>query len=333
MKKTIQILLMLTIIAGLFAGCQSGPKKSSTEEMVAIVNEEPILQKDFEEYMAYQKKIAELSGYVAPEMWNQDMKEGKTYEDALKESVLEDMIKNLILVQDAKKQEISLSEDELNAEIEKIKGSEEAKKEFEEQLEKLGIDEKYLKEKILYPNLLIGRYFEKTIEIDDEEAKAFYDEYYLTFNRVRARHILVDDEDKAKAIKKKLSEGGDFEELAREYSTCPSKEKGGDLGYFTMGKMDPAFEKAAFDLKIGEVSNVVKSSFGYHLIKLEDKATTFEANKQEVINAMLSEETQKIIKDLRDKAKVEYKLTLPKEQTNENEADPNKTSKESTENK
>lgn len=91
------------------------------------------------------------------------------------------------------------------------------------------------------------------------------------FKTVRAKHILVDSEEQAWAIKSRITEGESFEELALKYSKCPSKEKGGDLGYFVRGQMVPEFENAAFETPIGEVSDPVKTRFGWHLIKVTRK--------------------------------------------------------------
>lgn len=91
------------------------------------------------------------------------------------------------------------------------------------------------------------------------------------FKTVRASHILVDTEDEAWAIKSKFTEGQDFAELAKLYSKCPSKEKGGDLGFFNRGQMVPEFEYAAFSTPVGEVTDPVKTRYGWHLIKVTRK--------------------------------------------------------------
>lgn len=91
------------------------------------------------------------------------------------------------------------------------------------------------------------------------------------YRTVRARHILVDSENQAWALKSRITEGESFEVLAQKYSQCPSKEKGGDLGYFNRGQMVPEFEKVAFETPIGEVSDPVKTRFGWHLIKVTRK--------------------------------------------------------------
>jgi peptidyl-prolyl cis-trans isomerase C len=85
--------------------------------------------------------------------------------------------------------------------------------------------------------------------------------------KVTAQHILVDQEFEIKDIQKKLSEGKSFEELARDYSQCPSGKDGGSLGEFGRGMMVPSFEKAAFALMPGEISGPVRTQFGFHLIK------------------------------------------------------------------
>jgi len=85
--------------------------------------------------------------------------------------------------------------------------------------------------------------------------------------KVKVSHILVEKKSEAEKILKQLKEGADFAELARKHSTCPSKKNGGNLGFFTRGRMVKEFEKAAFDLKKGELSDIVKTEFGYHIIK------------------------------------------------------------------
>lgn len=84
----------------------------------------------------------------------------------------------------------------------------------------------------------------------------------------RASHILVKDQALARELQKRLKQGADFSSLARDYSTCPSKSKGGDLGWFGSGKMVPEFERACSNMGIGSISEVVRTQFGFHLIKL-----------------------------------------------------------------
>lgn len=88
---------------------------------------------------------------------------------------------------------------------------------------------------------------------------------------VRASHILVDTKQEADSLKSRIDKGESFEELAKEYSKCPSGQKGGDLGYFERGQMVPEFDQAAFSLPVGKVSEPVQTQFGWHLIKVVDK--------------------------------------------------------------
>ena len=85
--------------------------------------------------------------------------------------------------------------------------------------------------------------------------------------KLKAKHILVQHEYEAKDLQKKLQEGKNFEELAKDYSLCSSARNGGDLGEFPKGAMVPSFEKALLQLKENEISGIVKTQFGYHLIK------------------------------------------------------------------
>jgi peptidyl-prolyl cis-trans isomerase C len=86
--------------------------------------------------------------------------------------------------------------------------------------------------------------------------------------QVRTSHILVDKHSQAQALISRIAEGEDFAKIARDYSTCPSKKKGGDLGFFGKGQMVPEFEKAAFNLNVGAMTmDPVKTKFGYHIIK------------------------------------------------------------------
>ena len=108
-----------------------------------------------------------------------------------------------------------------------------------------------------------------------KEAKEYYkanENQFMAGETVHAKHILVDDEDKCQEILEKIiGEETTFEDAAKEFSTCPSKEKGGDLGAFGRGQMVKEFEDAAFAAEVGHVVGPVKTQFGYHLIKVEDK--------------------------------------------------------------
>lgn len=122
----------------------------------------------------------------------------------------------------------------------------------------------------------------ENVTASEEEIKAYYDEQgheFMAEEEISASHILVEDEATANDVKRRLDDGEDFADVARELSTCPSNENGGNLGHFTRGRMVPEFEEAAFALELDEVSKPVKTQFGYHIIKLDHR---HEARKQEL---------------------------------------------------
>ena len=115
----------------------------------------------------------------------------------------------------------------------------------------------------------------KDVAVTEEELKAFYDQNQQQFKKgetVNAKHILTDSEETCKEILASITNGEKaFEDAAKEFSTCPSKERGGDLGEFGKGQMVKEFEDAAFAAEIGQVVGPVQTQFGYHLIKVEKK--------------------------------------------------------------
>jgi peptidyl-prolyl cis-trans isomerase C len=158
-------------------------------------------------------------------------------------------------------------------------------------------------------------YIGKAVETaaTDEKLKAKYEQYVKDNppkEEVNARHILVEKEADAKAIVAELSKGADFAELAKKKSTDPAAQNGGDLGWFSREEMVPEFSDAAFKLKKGEYTKEpVKTQFGYHVIKVEDrrmgKPPSFDEAKEELTSAIAREVITDKIKNLRDQAKVE----------------------------
>ena len=162
---------------------------------------------------------------------------------------------------------------------------------------------------------LRDQYFEKQIRttISEADARKIYEKQIKLIppkEEVSARHILVKTKADALDIIEKLNRGEDFAALAKAHSNDPgSKDRGGSLGYFSKGQMVPAFEKAAFALKKGEISEPVKSRFGYHIIKLDDRRTTppppFAAIKDRLMLSMVHRKAQQQAEALRKTAKVE----------------------------
>lgn len=151
----------------------------------------------------------------------------------------------------------------------------------------------------------------------DEELKAEYDEIIAKMPKkeeYKAAHILVEDETQAKELLAKLANGADFAQLAKEHSADPgSKEQGGDLGWFEPSMMVPEFAKAVTELEPGKTSSApVKTQFGWHIIKLEDKRQipppAFESVKPQLSNMLRQKAVEQFVKDARAQAKVEIKL-------------------------
>lgn len=162
---------------------------------------------------------------------------------------------------------------------------------------------------------LHNSYFKKHVVdvVTDADVKARYDKEVAALppvEEVRARHILVKTEDEAKAVIKELGEGKDFAELAKVKSTDPNKSDGGDLGYFKKGMMVPEFETAVFAMNKGDVSKEpVKTQFGFHVIKVEDKRVAppppFEQVKEQVKQIVMRDKYMEMLKASKDAAKVE----------------------------
>jgi peptidyl-prolyl cis-trans isomerase C len=170
---------------------------------------------------------------------------------------------------------------------------------------------KYLKRRALRE-----MYFDKVIKsaVSDADARKVYEDQVKLIKpeeEVSARHILVETEDKAKELKEKVKSGGDFVALAKENSKDPgSKEDGGNLGYFGHGQMVPQFEEVVFKLNKGDVSDPVKTQFGWHLIKIEDKRfkqpPAFDIVKDRIIQSQLLQKAQQSAVTLRAKSKIEF---------------------------
>jgi len=139
-------------------------------------------------------------------------------------------------------------------------------------------------------------------EVSDAEVKAYYEKNkakYLLGERVRVRHIMVKSREEAQEIKKRLYQGEDFVTLVKQYSIWPTKEKGGDLGYIERGMVNKSFEQAAFALENrGDLSDIVKTEFGFHIIRLEDRKKRHQltiSEAQEEIRKLLREKKRKDI--------------------------------------
>ncbi|AXO91972.1 peptidylprolyl isomerase PrsA [Bacillus cereus] len=183
------------------------------------------------------------------------------FEKQLKDRYGKDMLYEM-MAQDVITKKYKVSEDDVDKEVQKAKSQ--YGDQFKNILKNNGLkDEADFKNQIKF-KLAMNEAIKKSVT--EKDVKAHYKP------EIKASQILVSDENEAKEIKKKLDTGASFEELAKQESQdLLSKEKGGDLGYFNSGRMAPEFETAAYKLKVGQISNPVKSPNGYHIIKLTDK--------------------------------------------------------------
>ena len=170
-------------------------------------------------------------------------------------------------------------------------------------------------EKDLLTQITINKVLSE-VTVTDEDAKKYYDQHKNEFEQpatVSAKHILVDNEELCSEVKNKIASGElSFEEAAKQYSTCPSKEQGGNLGVFGRGMMVPEFEDAAFALELNTVSEPVKTQFGYHLIKTEAKneasVAKFEDVKEQIIGNLMQQAQQNKYAQLMKELEAKYEV-------------------------
>ncbi|MGP1910564.1 peptidylprolyl isomerase [Metabacillus sp. JX24] len=189
--------------------------------------------------------------------------------DRFGKDVLTELVHEKVLSEDYK-----VTDKEVDQEIDNLK--QQYGPQFEAVIQQQG--EKTVKDMVKV-DLLRKKAAEKEVKVTDEDTKQYYE---TLKGKVKASHILVEDEKTAKEIKSRLDKGEKFEDLAKEASKDPSGQNGGDLGWFGEGQMVPEFEKAAFTLKEGEVSAPVKSEFGYHIIKVTETVKPYEEMKKQL---------------------------------------------------
>ncbi len=246
---------------------------------------------------------------------------------SFKKNILEQLIDYELLHQRGQKDKLKISNDEIDLEIGRIKDNFSSSEEFNEALRANNITITQLKENIKR-QLLINKVLKEAksqISIADDELLEYFNENQENFlepEQVHARHILIETKEEANNLLLQLKEGlTDFAELAKEKSTCPSAPSGGDLGFFAKGQMVKEFEDAAFSLEPGEISDIVQTQFGYHIIKCEEKkeeySPTFEEAKDDIYNTMRSQKENEAISTfilkLREEAVIVYNYDLDSE--------------------
>jgi parvulin-like peptidyl-prolyl isomerase len=271
MKK---IVLGLTIAGFITAGIAvaylslspdvSQPPKPRVR-LVAEVNGKPITADVFNE--KYNRFTLRFHVPVA---------ESPTSVSELKLGFLNKLIETELLLQEADVRSLTVTDEELDLEISHLK-EDYPKDTLNEALERIGLQleewKEDRKEKLLIDKL-IKREVDSVIHVSDDDIREYYDANKDEFQQplmVRARQIVVGTEKEASALRTRLVRGEDFAEVARLHSLSPDAQSGGDLGVFAKGQMPEEFDEIVFRYRVGSISKVVKSPYGYHIFKVEDR--------------------------------------------------------------
>lgn len=310
--KLLLVSLALIVLAAFLAGCgmiRVNPEVDN-KTAVAKVSGEEIKKEEFLKMFNIFK--AQYEQQFGTEVWDQEL-EGRKFGDVAREKLLDMLIDEKLQLDKAAELGITVTDDEVNSEIENAKKYFDTEEKFNEFLKEQGIDLEYFKESVK-KELIISKLNDKLTEkvaVTDEEIKAYYDTHQDEFVSVKASHILLETQEEAEAMLKRVKAGEDFAELAKQNSIDPSaKENSGDLDYFRHGDMVEPFENAAFALKPGEISEIVPTDFGFHIIKVEDsKLDKFEDVKEQLKGSLLydkkSVEYNKLLEEMRTDGKIE----------------------------
>lgn len=295
--------------------------KKAPEGAAAVVNDEIIPLEDLA--IAVENLSNQFRSY--------GMELDSTRVDSLRGKVLEQMIGAELLYQESRHAGYELSDEELEQEIGTIVGQYHDKEMFETALSMQGLTEDTFRRQIAR-NLTIRNFVQGTIaegiDIPREERMKYYEEHPAEFRheeQVAAKHILIQAEEsdppeslaadraRAETLLASVRQGGDFEALARDNSEGPSAPRGGELGFFARGQMVKPFEDAAFALQPGEVSDIVQTRFGFHIIQVYDRreagTATFEDVESDIGESLKQErvggELDTLVESLKAKAEIE----------------------------
>ena len=331
MKKQLLSTCLMFIALALYAGTAIAADEAAPKTGPAVtVNGKTMTYEEINAQIdaqmgAIKKQLpAEQMEKLAPQL---DKMRGQ-----LQQKMIDDFITKTVMAAEADKFKVTVSDAEVDAKIKEFEKRLPGNMTLESALAMSGTTVDKLRQEISFSiraEKLVDQQVTAPAAPTAEQIKAYYDKNIKRFtvpDKVHARHILVkvakdaDDDTKAAAkakietAQKKLKEGGDFAELAKEYSDCPSKEKGGDLGSFAKGRMVKPFETAAFALKPGEVSDIVETRFGYHIIETLDKEQgrvkpldeVSEQISTTLANKNKNEATKAYLQQLKDKATISY---------------------------
>jgi foldase protein PrsA len=280
-------------------------------EIVAYVNGRPASRSDFEAAQVsllnqYAQMYAQFGMSVEALLAGA---EGRLFRLSLEAEALDRVMAAVLVEEEADRRGIQPSEEEVQAEFESqyalfLASQDWTEEDFvaylEEQGSSFGTFKETGLESVEWQLTLdaVQQAVAGPVELTDEELAAYFAERktdYARTEQVMASHILVGTEEEAQEAMAELDAGADFSELARERSTCPSASSGGDLGWFGRGAMVAPFEEAAFALGIGEISDIVESEFGFHIILLTDRKDAFEPELEDVIDQVRADREGEIL--------------------------------------
>lgn len=238
-----------------------------------------------------------------------------TLVDQYGDAALDTLIAEKLVELESDKKDLSVKDSEIEEELESIKESYGGEEAFNEALASSGASLDSVKKNV-ESFLLTEKLLKDRVSISDDQIKEYFEANKDSFaqdEQIQASHILVEDEKTAKEVKDKLDDGGDFAELAKEYSTDTSNaESGGELGFFAKGEMVTEFDDKAFAMKKGEISEPVKTEFGYHIIKVTDKKEAKEAvlddHKEEIKDILFDQALQTEYGTWLEEQKEEYQI-------------------------
>jgi len=310
------VLALVTLVSPAYAA-----ESQSAEQKVAVVNGTVLKQAELDsETNRYLDRLQRTGRFP------NDLERSQ-----IKKQVLENLIARELLYQESQKKGIKVDQQEIDAQLTGLKARFPNEAEFKNALSRNNLTEADLRSQferdLAIKKLLDGQIGDK-IAVSEKETRAYYDSNLETFKKpeqVRASHILIkvdpgaDEAKKAEARKKieslqtKLKKGEDFGALAKEYSEGPSGPKGGDLGFFGRGQMVKPFEETAFAMKPGQVSDMVETNFGYHLIMVSDRTPEGTIPYEEVKDRLqqflkqqkVQEAIAQYVETLEGKAKIE----------------------------
>lgn len=300
MKKNRILLGSLLISLLLISGCVK-----NTDGVAIQVNKETISTDTYErEYEVYKSLYERQYGEDA---LSQEGINGKTIGEDLRDNIINKLITESLIEKEMEETGLLISDEEIQENIDKYKESLGGEENYQDFISNNKLTEDYFKENIRKTLLLEKHkeYVKDNFNIDDGEALKYFNENKEDLVEIKASHILFSNEDDAKRVKADLDKGGNFEEIAKKESLdSVSAVNGGDLGYFSRGNMIPEFEDKAFSLNVGEISNVLKTEVGYHIILVKDKKLDFKDLKDKTIKMLKEQKYLEYLEDLRENANI-----------------------------